>query len=61
MITYKIIRFYDPASGQCKHVIIRGLTLEQAQEHCRQTNTHGVTKVGGKQVKFFDGYMEEVE
>jgi hypothetical protein len=46
--TYKIIRFYDDSLST---VIERGLTLEQAQAHCRREDTHGE--------HWFDGYAAE--
>lgn len=48
MTTYKIIRFrYRRASTTVK----TGLALEEAQEHCKQEDTHGDD--------WFDGYTEE--
>lgn len=50
MTTYKIVRFYF--EDRPADVIVRGLTLEQAQTHCRRADTReaGV---------WFDGYEEE--
>lgn len=51
--TYKIVRFYrDSEHPDHRKVIKTGLTLEEAQEHCRDEETHepGV---------WFDGYEEE--
>ncbi len=48
--TYKVIRFreaFDPSP----EVIKRGLTLEEAQAHCRRDDTHGPG--------WFDGYDTE--
>ena len=45
METYKIIRFYFNGSP---HTIKKGLTLEDAQAHCRRDDTHGDG--------WFDGY-----
>lgn len=49
-MTYKIIRFYRDDNKNSK-VILTGLTLEQAQNHCQDPNTSGVG--------WFDGYNEE--
>ena len=48
MKTYKIIRFH---MDKPQRVIYRGLSLEEAQEHCSQEDTHGE--------RWFDGYTEE--
>lgn len=45
---YKIIRFRQRGANR---VIKRGLTLEQAQAHCRRADTRGAG--------WFDGYDEE--
>lgn len=51
MNTYKVIRFYqDP--DKSPHTIKRGLTLEEAQEHCRRPDTR-------KEGEWFDGYESE--
>lgn len=65
MTTYKIIRHFQDAENK---TIKRGLTLEEAQEHCRDpetssrtcTNTH-VTKhhSNANRGAWFDGYEEE--
>jgi hypothetical protein len=47
--TYSIIRFSMDAPQE---VIKEGLTLEEAQEHCQDEDTHGPG--------WFDGYREEV-
>ena len=47
--TYKILRFYR--DGTPVWLVKRGLTLAQAQEHCRREDTHGPG--------WFDGYEEE--
>lgn len=46
--TYKIVRFRQYGENE---VIVRGLTLEQAQAHCNRDDTHGDG--------WFDGYQEE--
>lgn len=48
--TYNIIRMYRPDLDRSSKVIARGLTLEQAQEHCRRDDTRGDG--------WFDGYEE---
>lgn len=51
--TYKIVRFYaDDSHPDHRKVIKTGLTLEEAQEHCNDEDTHepGI---------WFDGYTEE--
>ena len=48
---YKIVRFYADNSKPSR-VIDRGLTLEQAQEHCQDPSTE---KAG----VYFDGYTKE--
>jgi hypothetical protein len=64
-MSYKIVRhFADPREE--KVVITRGLTLEQAQEHCNDPETssrtaksqyhRNLTKSAGP---WFDGYYEE--
>tara|TARA_Y100000289_G_C3837293_1_gene106685 strand:+ start:101 stop:256 length:156 start_codon:yes stop_codon:yes gene_type:complete len=51
-MTYKIVRFYAPHLNKSNRVIQRGLTLEQAQEHCKNPSTR---KAG----EWFDGYDQE--
>ena len=50
MTTYKIIRFRQDGENE---VLVRGLTLEQAQAHCRCEDTHGEG--------WFDGYDSDEE
>jgi hypothetical protein len=45
--TYKIIRFYQD-EGRPSETLQTGLTLEEAQAHCRRDDTHGDG--------WFDGY-----
>jgi hypothetical protein len=47
---YKIVRFYRDGPVRSR-TIERGLTLEEAQEHCAREDTHGDG--------WFDGYDEE--
>ena len=49
-MTYKIIRFYK--DHYRNRVIKRGLTLEEAQAHCRSPKTR-------KEGVWFDGYAKE--
>lgn len=51
--TYFIARFFE--NGE-KEVIKRGLSLEQAKEHCQRDDTSGIDKNG---IRFFDGYNED--
>lgn len=52
MQTYSIIRFYAPHLNKGNRVMKRGLTLEQAQAHCKDPDTR---KAG----EWFDGYDAE--
>ena len=52
MATYKIVRFYAPDQKKENHVVKRGLTLEEAQKHCKNPKTR-------KEGEWFDGYTEE--
>lgn len=52
MKTYKIVRFYYPGLNKQNRIIKRGLTLEQAQKHCKDPKTR-------KDGVYFDGYTEE--
>jgi len=47
MSTYKIIRFYQERDSE---IIATGLTLDEAQAHCRRDDTHGDG--------WFDGYED---
>ena len=62
--TYKIIRFYEQDSPE--DVGISGLTLKEAQAHCKDPETSSKTctsKEGKRKTKFvgnwFEGYTEE--
>jgi hypothetical protein len=49
--TYEIVRFYrDREHPNHQKVMQTGLTLEEAQKHCRDPNTRG---------DWFDGYRKE--
>jgi hypothetical protein len=52
MTTYKIIRFYAPHIDKPNRTVMRGLTLEAAQAHCKDPATR-------KDGEWFDGYDEE--
>lgn len=62
--TYKIIRFFE---GSNPPMVIRtGLTLEEAQEHCKSKETSSETATGVVETmltrnfgRWFDGYEEE--
>jgi hypothetical protein len=49
MNTFSIIRFFQ--DGRESEVIKEGLTLEEAQEHCQDEETHGEG--------WFDGFEQE--
>jgi hypothetical protein len=50
--TYKIVRLYRDVDRESQ-VIHTGLTLEEAQSHCRDEST--------STPEYFDGYMEETK
>ena len=49
-MTYKIIRLYQDENIRSRTIKI-GLTLKEAQEHCRRDDTHGEG--------WFDGYEDD--
>jgi hypothetical protein len=62
-MSYKIVRYFLNGS---KRTIHRGLTLEEAQEHCNDPETSSRTctsSVGKRRTRekgpWFDGYTEE--
>lgn len=64
-MAYKVVRFYFNKPGQ-RRTIASGLTLEQAQAHCQNSETSSSTCVGkaGKALTrkhgaWFDGYEKE--
>jgi hypothetical protein len=63
MTTYKIVRFYKRGQGR---TIRRGLTLEQAQAHCRNPETSSQTATSpaarrrtAARGPWFDGYDDD--
>lgn len=63
MSTYKIVRFYQRGF---RRQIETGLTLEEAQAHCKDPQTSYKTATGPEATKeyeqngpWFDGYEEE--
>ena len=56
MTTYKIVRMYAPNEGKPSKIVKKGLTLEEAQAHCRKESTH---KIGIDGAVWFDGFAEE--
>ena len=53
-MAYKIIRFRFEGKPR---VIKRGLTLDEAQAHCKREDTHKKDSKGN--IIWFDGYDEE--
>lgn len=53
---YKIIRHYFDGENV---ETLRGLTLEQAQDHCKDPETSSSTAKFGEPGKWFDGYEKE--
>jgi hypothetical protein len=53
---YRVIRMFRDA-GKKRKVILKHVSLEAAQLHCRSPLTHKVDKEGN--VIWFDGYEEE--
>ena len=47
--TYRVVRFYAPHLDKATRTISEGLTLAQAQEHCRSPKTR-------RPGEWFDGY-----
>lgn len=65
MSTYRIVRMYQNAYIPSR-VVKRGLTLEEAQAHCRDPETSSRTATGYDAQRitmaygpWFDGYEEE--
>jgi len=64
--TYRIVRGYFHSDRWPREVIATGLTLEEAQEHCRDPQTSSSTATDEDAVRrteergpWFDGYEEE--
>ena len=62
-MSYEIIRFYFKGGNR---IIKRGLTLEEAQEHCKNPETSSSTcksasskRITKRNGPWFDGYQEE--
>jgi len=62
--TYRIVRLHKDSSR--RPVLLRGLTLEEAQEHCSDPETSSSTCEGERAKKYtkrhgdwFDAYEEE--
>ena len=66
-MSYKIVRnYFDGQRAPARRTVKRGLTLEEAQAHCRdpETSSRTCTKRAGKERtrrhgEWFDGYTEE--
>jgi len=66
-MSYRIVRFYANPNKQSENVLgMRGLTLEEAQEHCNDPETSSrtcTTQTGKARTRkygaWFDGYTEE--
>ena len=50
--TYMIVRYYAPGTNKSNKIIKRGLTLEEAQKHCKDDTTQ-------KKGVYFDGYTKD--
>lgn len=66
MDTYKVVRMYFNSAEHPKRTIRTGLTLEEAQEHCKDPETSSRTCKQAENVArtrrcgpWFDGYEEE--
>ena len=52
MTTYKIFRSFHPTLDREPETVKTGLTLDEAQKHCQDPDTH-------EEGVWFDGYTEE--
>lgn len=66
MPTYKIVRFYRDNEDLNRTVVTRGLTQQQAQDHCNDPETSSSTATSPEAVArtkqygpWFDGWEEE--
>jgi hypothetical protein len=50
--TYKIVRYFHPSKKRPSKTMAKGLTLQQAQEHCRKKSSR-------REGEWFEGYTEE--
>lgn len=65
MASYKVLRFYESDSVETE-TVLTGLTLDQAQAHCKDpetssstcTNPEGVERTA-RSGRWFDGWTEE--
>jgi hypothetical protein len=55
---YAVRRYYRDDDERNGRIISRGLTLEEAQEHCRAESTHADIDSTGTR-PWFDGYEKE--
>ena len=54
--SYGIIRYHHPDGGGRREIIKTGLTLAEAQDHCKDPATS--SKIGPTTDWWFDGYIE---
>lgn len=66
MATYRIVRFYRDDEELNRTTVVRGLTREQAEAHCKHPETSSSTATNPEAVArtrehgaWFDGYEEE--
>ena len=65
MASYKVLRFYESDSVETE-TVLTGLTLDQAQAHCKDPETSSSTCTNPEGVertarfgRWFDGWTEE--
>lgn len=54
--SYSVVRYWHPDARKSPELIRSGLTLEQAQEHCKDPETSN--KTGPTHTWYFDGFTE---